>query len=138
MTYFLDASFLIALFNSEDIFHPKAIEIIKKAEHRNPLFISSNIAVAETINALFRTNGSSIAKKFLSFFKKSSIKEFFITKEIFHSAYKLLFQQKSKSGLNLFDCLHLVTMKHLKIDTIFTFDSDFKNSAKINEIGLKN
>ena len=135
MTYFFDASFLIALFNSEDIFHPKAIEIIKKVDLLNNPFVTSNIAVAETINALFRTNGSLIAKKFFSSFKKSSIKEFFITKEIFHSAYKLLFQQKSKSGLNLFDCLHVETMKHLNINTILTFDSDFKKFAKINEVG---
>lgn len=134
MTYFFDASFLIALFNSEDSFHSKAVEIIQKVEPNDPVFLTSNIAIAETINALFRVSGSLVAKKFLSFFKKSNIKEFFVTKEIFHSAYKLLFQQKSKSKLNFFDCLHLESMKHLKIDTILTFDSYFKNYVKINEI----
>ncbi|PIQ70099.1 hypothetical protein COS55_01115 [Candidatus Shapirobacteria bacterium CG03_land_8_20_14_0_80_40_19] len=134
MTYFFDASFLIALFNSEDLFHSKAAEIIKNAEPHSPFFITSNIAVAETVNALFRANGVIVTKKFISSFKKSNIEEFFVTKEIFSLSYKLLFQQKSKNKLNLFDCLHLETMKHLKVDTIFTFDSDFKNFVKINEI----
>lgn len=134
MTHFFDASFLIALFNSEDSFHHEAREVIEKLEPNFPIFITSNIAVAETINSLFRTDGALITKKFLTAFKKSNIEEFFVTKKIFSSAYKFLFQQKIKSGLNLFDCLHLETMKHLDINNILTFDSDFKKFVKINEV----
>lgn len=135
MIYFFDASFLIALFNSDDTFYQNAVKTIQKINLSLPRYITSNIALAETVNLLFRTKGTLSTKKFLStFYKKSNIEEYFVSKETFASAYKLLFQQKSKSGLNFFDCLHLATMKELGIENILTFDKEFKKWVKVVDV----
>lgn len=131
MIVFVDSSFLIALFHKKDDFHSKAKRIVEKLEKKPFSPFTSNIVTAEVVNFLFRTNGSRVAKSFLDFYKKGNIKEIFVSKEIFDYGYRLLFKQKSKRDLNLFDCLHLTTMKSLGIKTILTFDKEFKKWVKV-------
>ena len=130
----MDASFLIALFNQGDEFYPKAKKIVQNLEVKATRFVTSNIVLAETVNLLFRLKGTNTAKKFLQVFKRSGIEEIFVDREIFDKAYRLLFTQKTKRGLNLFDCLHLATMKILEIKTILSFDEAFKKE-KVEVIG---
>ena len=136
MTVFIDASFLIALFNKEDEFYPKAKKIVQNLEVKATQFVTSNIALAEAVNLLFRLKGASVAKRLLQVFKRSGIEEIFVGREVFAKAYRLLFSEKTKRGLNLFDCLHLATMKVLKIKTILSFDRDFKRQ-KVEVMGIK-
>lgn len=131
MTVYLDSSFLIALLHTKDDFHQKAIKTIKKLNSLQTEYVTSNIALAETVNYIFCRLGKLLAKRFLKGFQGSQIEEIFVSKEIFGQGYKLLFRQKSKKGLNLFDCLHLATMKALEINTILTFDRDFQKKVKV-------
>jgi len=124
----MDSSFLIALFNKDDEFHQKAEETVRKLEKGETRFFVSNIVLAETINFIFRHQGLQQAKKFLEAFKKSGIKEIFLAKEIFEIGYQYLFTQKTRRGLNLFDCLHLATMKSLGIKNILTFDKELQKA----------
>lgn len=126
MAVFVDASFLIALFNKDDQLHEKATELSRRLEREKVNFITSNIVLAETINVIFRLNGPREAKNFYSLFKRSGLEKFFVPQAVFQKAYFLLWQQKKK-GLNFFDCLHLISMRHLKIKTLLTFDRGFKN-----------
>lgn len=135
MTYFFDASFLTALFIADDIFHQKAISIIRTLNKKDPQYLTSDIALSETTNLTFRIKGAATTKKFLSWFPKSNIQLLYLNQEIFQSGYKILLAQKSRNGLNFFDCLHLATMKELGVENILTFDNDFKKFAKINEAG---
>jgi predicted nucleic acid-binding protein len=128
MTIFLDASFLIALFNKDDDFHQKAQEITTQLERNDPIFIISNIVLAEAINVIFRTGGSRVASQFYSLIRSSNLKTFTVNEQVFSRALKFLFNQKAKKGLNFFDCLHLATAEILKIRKILTFDKDFKNT----------
>jgi len=134
MTVFVDASFLIALFNKDDQLHQKATELTLRLEKQKSRFIISNIVLAETISVTFRLKGGKAAKKFYHFFQKTEIEEFFVPKTVFLRAYSLLWQER-KRGLNFFDCLHLATMKHLKIKTLLTFDEGFKR-RKIKIVGI--
>lgn len=134
MTYFFDASFLTALFVNDDLFHNQAVDLMQVIDNNNPQYFTSNIVLSETINLIFRKRGRLFTKKFLSQFPKSNIQLFYINQEIFKYGCSILLGLKSKGGLNFFDCLHLATMKELGIKNILTFDSDFKNSVKINEI----
>lgn len=122
MQFFLDASFMFALFNEDDEFHDGALRIVKELEDKLAYFLTSNIALAETVNLLFRMQGSKQAKKFLKGFRESNIEEVFLSQRIFNKGYKILFAQKSRRGLNYFDCLHIAAMKSLKVDEILTFD----------------
>lgn len=131
MIAFIDASFLIALYHQKDDFHPKAKKVVKKLEKKPFKPITSNVVVAEAVNFIFRNNGPKLAKGLLDSIKKSPLKEIFLSEEIFNKGYKLLFKQKTKRGLNLFDCLHLATMKALGIETILTFDKRFKREVKV-------
>lgn len=124
MTVFIDASFLIALFNKDDQFHKKAKRISQQLRAEKIRLVTSNIVLAETINVIFRLQGPIQAKKFYSVFKKIKIEEFFISRKVFTKAYSLLWQQRKK-GLNFFDCLHLATMRHWQIKTLATFDQEF-------------
>jgi len=131
MTVFVDASFLFALFNRDDEFYSEAVKISGELAKITTTFLTSNIALVETINLVFRDQGSQAARDFSKSFRESGVEEFFVTDEIFKKAYKLLFDRKSKRGLNFFDCLHLATMKTLGIDTILSFDKGFKKEVKV-------
>lgn len=130
MTTFVDASFLIALFNKDDEFHPRANNISRKLKEASTRLITSNIVLAESVNLTFRHLGPKRAQQSLETFQKSGMEIIFVSKEIFNNGYRLLFKQKSKRGLNLFDCLHLATMKALGIKTILTFDRGFKKEVE--------
>lgn len=134
MTAFVDASFLIALFNKDDQLHKSATELLKFLEEQRTHFVISNIVLAETVNVIFRFQGAEKARKFYNLVKKAEIKQFFVPKIVFQKAYLFLWRQKKK-GLNFFDCLHLATMKYLKIKTFLTFDEDFKDQ-KMKTLGL--
>lgn len=134
MTYFLDASFLFAVFCKDDAFHHQARKTAQEINRKSAKVIASDISLSETINLIFRLKGPLEAKKFFKYFVKTGTEVFYIDKEIFTSGCEILFTQKSKRELNFFDCLHLATMKQLGIENILTFDSDFKKFAKINEI----
>lgn len=131
MTVFADASFLIALLHTRDDFHLKAKKIVTQLDPGSIYCFTSNIAIAEVINYIFRLKGAKVAKKYFAIIKKTGIEEVFVNGEIFTQGYHLLFSQKPKGGLNLFDCLHLATMKSLDIDTILTFDRGFKKEVKV-------
>lgn len=131
MTVYVDSSFLIALFHEGDQFHLKAKEIAEEIDTSFSRAVTSNIVIAETINFTFRLKGPEVANRFLSFVRNSGVGEIFLTREIFNDGYRLLFSQKSKRGLNLFDCLHLAAMKHLEIGTILSFDEDFRKEVKV-------
>lgn len=131
MTVFFDSSYLIALYNEKDDFHQLAFSAVKRLEASQTEFITSNIVLAETVNFLFSRKGKLFAQEFLKAFKRSKTQEVFVSRAIFQEGYKLLFAQKSKRGLNLFDCLHLATMKALEINTILTFDKEFKKWVKV-------
>ncbi len=131
MTYFVDASFLFALFNDDDEFHQKAVKIVEKLEKKPARFLISNIVLAEVVNLVFRLEGIGAGQKVFALIEKSGLERVFVGKEVYDQAYKLLFAQKSKKGLNFFDCLHISTMKYLNIKTILTFDRAFKKEVKV-------
>lgn len=128
MTVFVDSSFLIALFNKDDQFHQSARKISRQLETQQVVFTTSNIVLCETINFVFRTKGAKIASSFYALIKTAAIPIFNINNEVFKQALKLLFKQKTKRGLNFFDCLHLAVMNFLTIKTILTFDQDFQKT----------
>lgn len=134
MTAFVDASFLIALLHKNDTFHPKAKKIAEEMKIDSVRLLTSNVAIAEVINYIFRTQGPKAAQEYLTAIEKIGPEEIFVSQENFQDAYKLLFHQKSKKGLGFFDCLHLVTMKALGIKTILSFDKRFKR--KVKTIGI--
>lgn len=131
MTVFIDASFLIALFNLEDEFHLKAKTIADKLDKDKTRLVTSNIALAESANFIFRLKGPLVCKRFLLTFKQSGIEEMFLTKDIFDLGYKYLLSMKTKRSFNLFDCFHLATMKMLEIKTIASFDQAFQKEVEI-------
>ena len=130
MTVFVDSSFLIAFFNKDDEFHKRSVRIVENLEKKESVFLTSNIAIAESINVIFRLYGTKMAKRFSTFINTSNIEVFSLTESLFSSSLTLLLKQRSKKGLNFFDCMHIATMNHLGISTILTFDTDF-NKANI-------
>ncbi|MCG2691204.1 PIN domain-containing protein [Microgenomates group bacterium] len=129
MTVFGDSSFLVALFYKDDKYHKTAVEIGKELEEKEAVLIISNICLAEAVNVVFRVSGPKQAKKFYNLIMKSKIKLFSINQEIYQKGLRVLFKQKSKQGVNFFDCLHLAAMKYLKIKTILSFDRDFEKAG---------
>ncbi len=130
MIIFLDASFLISLFNEDDSNYQKAIKIAKKIEEKNIKTATSNIVLAECVNVIFKKKGPNLAAKFRHIFDNVGIEEYFVGKEIYKKAEILLFKQKSKA-LNYFDCLHVETMRDFKIDAMATFDREFVKEVKV-------
>jgi predicted nucleic acid-binding protein len=129
MIVFIDTSFLFSLLNTDDEFHQSAIHILADLQQKDILFYSNSIVIAEMINLVFRTKGSATAKKVHEALWLLDITYHFVTEDLFNEAYALLFQQRTKNRANLFDCVHIATMKRLGIDTILTYDNDFKRAG---------
>lgn len=130
MNVFVDASFLFALYNSDDEFHGKSRQVLIDLGETVRL-VTSNIALAETVNLTFKHKGAAKADNFLRIFEKSGISEVFLTRKMYARGYRILFRQQSRRGLNLFDCFHLAVMKTLGLEKMLTFDQDFAQEVEV-------
>jgi uncharacterized protein len=122
---FIDTSAFIALYNSKDIFHKKAL-IWWKNKPANDL-ITSNIVILETLGWIRYSLGRSStvdAGKIL--YDSDDIKIERMT-DVDEMKSWQLFQKVEGRSLSMVDCISIVMMERLKIKGVVTFDGDFAN-----------
>lgn len=124
LAIFLDASYLIALYNETDIHHKRAVEIaeeIEKNEYGSTL--TSDDVFDEVLSVTLRKFGKEKAK----LFGENIINSVFIVygdKTIFNKAFKIF--NNSKDNFSFTDCTTQTIIDIAKIQHITTFDKLFE------------
>jgi len=117
--YFLDTTFIVALFVSNDDWHNQAVQVYQKIKG-NKLVISY-LVIAETIavlkNKLETKDIKEIYRNLPNFFNV-------IEDSAFYDEAMSEFI-KYDSTISFFDAMYVALMKKEEIDKIVSFDSDF-------------
>ncbi|ASJ15629.1 DNA-binding protein [Thermococcus chitonophagus] len=124
---YLDTSAIIALFNSRDENHEKAINYFENAVRSGSIFVLSRPVLAEYLNGLSKHYNKTVAmehyqalisSKFIHFEKE--------TEEDWERAWEIFFRYLDQKGIDIVDSLSFAIMERLKLRKAFTFDNDFR------------
>jgi len=125
VTIFLDASYLLALYNEDDLFHKQALAVRGKIESDEyGQMLTSDDVFDEVLSVALRKFGKEKAQ----IFGKQILNSIFIVhggKHIFNAACEIF--NNSKYNFSFTDCTSQAIMKMAQIDYIATFDKEFDN-----------
>lgn len=126
--YFLDTTFIVALFVSNDDWHNQAVQVYKKIKG-NELVIS-RLVIAETITVL---KNKLETKDIMEIYR--NLPNFFHVIED-SGFYDMAMSEfiKYDSTISFFDAMYVALMKKEEIDEIVSFDSDFDKVDNIVRI----
>ncbi|WP_295608936.1 type II toxin-antitoxin system VapC family toxin [uncultured Methanobrevibacter sp.] len=126
--YFLDTTFIVALFVSNDDWHPNAVKVYEKI--KNAKLVTSKLVIAETITVL---KNKLETKEILEIYR--NLPNFFriIEDADFYDDAMGEFV-KYDSTISFFDAMYVALMKKEGIGEIVSFDSDFDRIENIVRI----
>lgn len=117
--YFLDTTFIVALFVSNDPWHQQAVDICKKI--KNSEFVISKLVIAETITVLKnKLNTKEIREIYRTLPKIFNVID---DSNFFDEAMDIFV--KYDANISFFDAMYIYLMKKEKISEIVSFDNDF-------------
>lgn len=128
MKYFLDTTFVVALFVSNDQWHSQSLKVYDKI--KNHELVISNLVVAETITVL----KNKLKTKEISeiYYNLSNIFDVIDDNLIYDGAMDIFI--KYDSSISFFDALYVAISKREDIGSIVSFDSDFDTIDEIIRI----
>lgn len=116
---FLDTTFIVGLFVSNDYWHESAVKVYN--DIKNQKLVISKLVIAETVtvlkNKLKTKDIIEIYRNIPNFF------EIIEDENLFDEA--MVEFVKYDSSISFFDAMYVAIMKNQKIDKIASFDSDF-------------
>lgn len=132
MSILLDTSAVIAARNADDKNHTKTLEIMAPALHGEygKVFVSDYIFDEAVTLAYIRTGNKRFAHDIGRFARAKPINFRFIEPIDFDRAWEL-YQQYEDKHLSFTDCTNIALMERLDIETLFTFDTEFKGLVNI-------
>ena len=117
--YFLDTTFIVGLFVSNDQWHSQSVEIYEKIKN-DELFISK-LVIAETITILKnKLDTKEISEIYRTIYHIFNVVE---DSNYFDKAMEEFV--KYDSNISFFDAMYVFIMKKENINEIISFDSDF-------------
>ncbi|MFA6250111.1 MAG: PIN domain-containing protein [Candidatus Shapirobacteria bacterium] len=122
VSYFIDSSFIIALANRNELFHPKALKISQ--EISGCQFLVDQLVVFESVNVTLRKWGLKAAKQLVNWFNENTV-VVDITDNIWQSAFKQITTSFTFDGPNVFDFIHFACLKTYSLNHVLTFDQHF-------------
>ncbi len=123
---FLDTSFLVAYYNTDDVHHKKAIPImqeIKDGKYGETCINDCIVNECGTVNLLIMKNISKTKEILASIIQSSSLVH--IDEQAFQETYEL-FTSQDTTQLSFTDCSIIATMREKRIIHLVTFDQEFK------------
>lgn len=132
MSILLDTSALIAARNADDTNHTKTMEIMVPALNGEygKVFVSDYIFDEAVTLAYIRTGSKRFAHDIGRFARAKPIIFRFIEPIDFDRAWEL-YQQYEDKRISFTDCTNIALMERLKIETLFTLDSDFNGLVNL-------
>lgn len=128
MTYFMDTSYVLALYDKKDKYHKKAIEL-KKSFTNSDLFILSDAVILEIGNGLSEPKFRDDVTSFINQIRLSrNFRIFPITNKILQGGLNIFSSYKDKYW-GLVDCTSFFIMKEQNISNALTADSHFTQAG---------
>ena len=126
---FIDTSAFIALYLSDDDFHRKAIDWLKKAKGAT-IFWTTNYILDEVYTFIRSVKGKNAAVNFADFLASNSdtVKIKRVTLEEEKNAFTL-FSNLDFKDLSFTDCTSFTVMRKLHLKQAFSFDKHFKQAG---------
>lgn len=121
---FVDTNIFVAIRDTRDSTHGRAVKIYEEFKAKKVKFFTSSDVISETLTVLAKKLGKLAAIDFLDNFSVLT-KEIFIDKYL-HQGTREFFKRVKSKNISFIDCSSVVAMKRNKIKTIFSFDKDFK------------
>ncbi len=123
---FLDTSFIIALEDSGDQNHYKAISFWKELKKYPRRFVTTTYVFDEVVTFLKnRINYQKAAEVGTRLFESPSVEIVHIMEEDFETAWKMFLQYKDRE-FSFTDCLSFLIMERKNLKEALTFDKHFK------------
>lgn len=122
---FVDTNVFVAIRDTADTTHKKAIKISKYLDKNKLKWCTSSDIIGETLTVLSKKLGKTICVDWYKDFKNSSIEEIFIDEKL-HKETRSFFKRVKSKSTSFIDCSSIIAMKRNKIKYIFSFDEDFK------------
>jgi predicted nucleic acid-binding protein len=123
---FIDTLFVIALINSRDQYHDKAVELASKYENQ-PLLVTDAVLL-EIGNGLAR-NYKQEAIEIIEYFSTSDEVEIIhLTPQLFDREFDLYKRYEDKDW-GLIDCITFVVMRDAGVNEALTFDRHFQQAG---------
>ena len=117
--YFLDSTFIIALFVLNDQWHSQSLEVYEKIN--NHKLIISKLVIAETITVL---KNKLETKEILEIYRNLS-RIFHVVDDNLNYDDAMNIFVKYDASISFFDAMYVAISKREGIDYIVSFDSDF-------------
>ena len=122
---FVDTSLLVAYYNDRDIYHKRAVELIKKAVkgEYGKIYISDYVFDELLTGVLVRTKNHKKAVEIGEVILGSGIEILRVDEKAFLDAFNIF----KKLKMSFTDCTILALAKSYGIDKIMTFDKAFEH-----------
>ena len=125
---FVDTSAWIAYFSRDDEYHNAVFQAFKSAIEEKIVICTSNYVFDETVTRLLYDASWSYASRFIKFISQSvtakSIVKLWVDEQVEVEALGVV-EKYHEHKLSFTDATTVVLVKHFKIDTILSLDSDF-------------
>ena len=127
--YFIDSSYILALLNTRDQWHPKALELQRRIEISDQTLITTEFVFAEIADGLstvrFREVGAAAIRSLITNEKVVIIPA---TSELFEKALSL-YESRPDKTWGFTDCTSFVVMTENGITDALTTDDDFRQAG---------
>lgn len=123
---FVDTSAFLAMENKGDHHHDAAIHFRSLCFKKGERLITNDYILDESYTIIRKRAGHAIAVKFGEDLRHSRLLMIEkVTPDILEAAWKI-FKTFAQQDFSFTDCVSFAQMKQLRLNTAFTFDSDFK------------
>ena len=123
---FVDTSAFLAIENKRDTHHAEAIDFRSNLLKQGHRLATSDYVLDESLTIIRKRTGHVVAVAFGEDLQASSLVQIVqIDPELFQDAWRI-FKKFKEQEFSFTDCTSFAVMKALRIDRVFTFDSDFK------------
>ncbi|RME40592.1 MAG: PIN domain-containing protein [Caldilineae bacterium] len=123
---FVDTSFVIALINQRDQYHPLAVLLANEFEN-HPL-LTSEVVLLEIGNALARKYKQEAITVIEAFLHAEDVTIIPLTHSLFEQGFALYKQYQDKTW-SLVDCTSMVIMRKENVRRVLTFDKHFSQAG---------
>jgi predicted nucleic acid-binding protein len=127
MMIFVDTSAFLAIFSVSDQNHLRAELCLRNLREERRILVTNNYVILESIALLQKRFGLDKVRDF-QIKLLPLIQIHWIDKDQHEAAIQVIFQE-NRRGLSLVDCAAFQTMRRLGIETVFTFDSHFREEG---------
>jgi len=124
MSVFVDTSTFLAIANSEDNQHERAVSTWRGLIDDGELIITSNYVIVETTALLQSRHGIPAVARFTQDLL-SVVLVHWVDASLHNTAASALVTAAGKGSPSLVDCVSFEIVRHLKIDSVFAYDRHF-------------